>query len=68
LPDLGDFERSRFGLPELKYVLMLSENRELIAKGKNALIADGYHFRDVEHRIVGGANFRANLDLIELIK
>jgi hypothetical protein len=68
LPDLGDYERSSLGLPKLKYVMMLSENRELIAKGKDALIGDGYHFRDVEHRTVGGANFSANLDLIELIK
>ena len=66
LPDVGKYERSMLRSPELGYIMMLSENAELIAEGKEALTRNGYHFRDVEERTIGGANFKADLDLVEL--
>jgi hypothetical protein len=66
LPDVGEYEISVLRSPQVKYIMMLSQSAEAIASGKDALTRNGFGFRDVEHRTIGGANFKANLDLIEL--
>jgi hypothetical protein len=68
LPAVSDYERSQIGSPELRYIMMLSINSESIAKGKDALIRNGYQFRDVEHGRIGGVSFSADFDLIELTR
>lgn len=66
MPDLGDYERLQLRSPALNYIMMLSEDFELIANGKSALVRNGYEFRDVVHQTIGGPHFKAELDLIEL--
>lgn len=68
LPDVGAYERSRLGSSDLKYVMILAQEPQLIAEGKEALTRNGYQFRDVENRTIGGATYSANLDLVELIR
>lgn len=68
LPAIGDYERERLRAPDAGYVMILSEDPRLIAEGKRALIEDGFSFRDVTSRMIGGAHFKASLDLIKLTR
>ena len=68
LPIIGDYERERLNLPEERFIMLLSYNPETIAEGKQELLKNGYLIREVTQQLIGDADFKVHLDLVEIVK
>lgn len=67
LPNVGEYETARLRSPDLTYILLLSQDRGAIEAGKKALLDRGYKLVDVDEQTIGGASFKAGVDLVELM-
>jgi hypothetical protein len=68
MPTIGERERERLALPQLRYVMMLATRPEEIASGKAALEHAGIRFRPVETRQLGDNGFSAVAELVEIVR
>lgn len=68
LPIIGDYERERLNLPEERFIMLLSYNPETIAEGKQELLRNGYLIREAMQQLIGDADFKVHLDLVEIVK
>jgi hypothetical protein len=68
MPTIGERERERLALPQLRYVMMLATRPQDIASGKAALEHAGIRFRPVETRQLGDSGYSALAELIEIVR
>jgi hypothetical protein len=68
MPTIGERERERLALPQLRYVMMLATRPEDIASGKAALERAGIRYRPVETRQLGDRGFSAVAELVEIVR
>jgi hypothetical protein len=68
MPTIGERERERLALPQLRYVMMLATRPEDIASGKAALESAGIRYRPVETRRLGDSAYSAVAELIEIVR
>jgi hypothetical protein len=68
MPTIGERERERLALPQLRYVMMLAIRPEDLAGGKVALEHAGIRFRPVETRRLGDSGYSAVAELVEIVR
>ena len=67
-PKIGAYERSRLQIPGLRHIMMLSMTAAELEQRLSALEEEGVAVREVSHREIGDAAFRAELELVEILE
>jgi hypothetical protein len=68
MPTIGERERERLAVTQLRYVMMLARRPEDIDSGKAALDNAGIRYRPVETRRLGDSDFSAVAELVEIVR
>lgn len=68
LPVLGERQMAHLNAPNIRYVLAVSEDRERIEAGKNALKESGIRFEVTKRGTLGDGEYQPYFSLLEILR